>query len=225
MKTIAIKCASCGAALNVTSESTRIVRCSHCDYVNKINYKGETEIWVDGTESHRSNLRTFMNKRLRSIGLDVGAQVSLAGEVFNLIGGLEFSYEDGFFVKFVLRSNNPLDIKDYFLMWDTEFFGLYAYEKRSGITEKRLKKMEVGKSFKTEMGDKIVVDEKGKAKIISFAGEVPFVVDEDEEIEYFDGYFLNKDGLFTIDKTKNRFQVYFGKEIDAGDIKVLKEPP
>jgi hypothetical protein len=49
MKTIAIKNASCGAALNITSEHTRIVGCSHCDYVNKINYKGETEIWVDGT--------------------------------------------------------------------------------------------------------------------------------------------------------------------------------
>ena len=64
MEVRAIKCASCGAALNVTSESTKIVRCSHCGYVNKINYKGETEIWVDGSESHKTNIRTFMNKRL-----------------------------------------------------------------------------------------------------------------------------------------------------------------
>lgn len=220
MKTIAIKCAGCGSPLDVKSESTRIIRCTYCNFVNKINYKGETEIWVDGSESHKTNLRNFMNKRLQSWGLDVGVDINLEDEDFFIIGALEYAYEDGFFIKFVLRSTDPNDKKDYFLMWDTEYFGLYSYEKRSGITENNVKKLKVGKSIKTDMGDKIVVDEIGIAKIVSFAGEIPFIVDEDEEIEYFDGYFLNKDGLFTIDKTKDRFQVYIGKEIDGNKIKI-----
>ena len=61
----AIKCASCKAPLEIYSESTKVIRCKYCDFVNRINFKGETDVLVDAGESYASVVRTVMKDRIK----------------------------------------------------------------------------------------------------------------------------------------------------------------
>jgi len=210
MEITAIKCGSCNAPLEVFSESAKVVRCKYCDFVNRINFKGETEVLVDAGASYKSVARTVMKKRVKDF--EIGKWMNIDGDKYFITGLLEWQYEGGFWYDFLLRK--PEDRLDYYLSYDTEAFILYRFARRSGITKKVIEKMKLGTTIKTERDERIVLEERGTCKIVGFSGEIPFAADEGESRDYYDGYFLDKDDLFTVHVMEDKFTVWFGKEVD-----------
>ena len=69
--------------------------------------------------------------------------------------------------------------------------------------------------FLQSKDERIVLEERGIAKVVGFAGEIPFIVDEGDKRNYYDGYFMDKDVLFSVHILKDKFNVWFGKEVEV----------
>jgi len=195
VKPIKLNCGSCKSPLEIFSEGTKFKRCDYCGFVNYI-------VWKDPTSPETSTEKILKIGKFKGFGdFKIGNDIKIDNEPFKVIGALRYSSYDGGWYEFLVR--NIQSRKEYWISYEEGNYKFYDKVKRSGITRELLKK----RSGETRLGT-FRITEKGKAKISSFGGEIPFIVNPKEKIEWWDGIIGGK--LLSVEAVEDEFEVYVG---------------
>ncbi|MHA1379246.1 MAG: DUF4178 domain-containing protein [Candidatus Helarchaeota archaeon] len=190
-----INCASCKAPLELYSNSTKFKRCDYCGFVNYIIRE------PDGTYNTSKEKSSKIGK-FRGFGdLQIGQKITIDTVPYLVVGAMRYVSSDSVWYELLIK--NMQTKKELFLSYEEGQYILYEKMKKTGITRDLLD----GKQHVTRYGT-MELYEKGKAKITEFDGEIPYMIDKDEKLEWFDGMIGNR--KFSVESVKDEFEVYFG---------------
>ncbi|MHA1300553.1 MAG: DUF4178 domain-containing protein [Candidatus Helarchaeota archaeon] len=193
-----LECASCHAPLKLYSTSTKFKRCEYCGFVNYIVRE------PDGTYG-TSDKKTSKIGKFRGFGdLQIGQKITIDNVPYLVVGAMRYVSKDSVWYELLIK--NMRTKEEYFFSYEEGQYILYDKMKKTGITRDLLD----GKQHVTRYGT-MELYEKGKAKISEFDGEIPYMIDKDEEIEWFDGMIGRK--KFSVEAVKDEFEVYFGEPV------------
>ena len=191
-----VECASCHAPLELYSSSAKFKRCDYCGFVNYIVRE------EDGSYSTSKEKSTAIGT-FRGFGdLKVGNKITVDDVPYLIVGAMRYASRDSVWYELLMKNMNTKE--EHYLSYEDGQYILYDKIKKSGITRDLLD----GESHVTRYGT-MELYEKGKAKITEFSGEIPYMIDKDEELEWFDGMIGKK--KFSVEAVKDEFEVYFGE--------------
>lgn len=190
-----IECASCKAPLELYSLSTKLKRCDYCGFVNYIIRES------DGTYGTSKEKSSRIGKFKGFGDLRIGNKITIDNIPYLVVGAMRYVSSDSVWYELLIKNMHTKE--EYYLSYEEGQYILYDKIKKSGITRDLLD----GNKHVTRYGT-MELYEKGKAKITEFDGEIPYLIDKDEKIEFFDGMIGNR--KFSIEAVKDEFEVYFG---------------
>ena len=191
-----IECASCNAPLELYFSSTKFKRCEYCGFVNYIIMES------DGTYGSSKEKSSAIGK-FRGFGdFIVGDKITIDDVPYLIVGAMRYVSRDSVWYELLIK--NMQTKKEFYLSYEEGQYILYEKIKKSGITRDLLD----GNPHMTRYGT-IELYEKGMARITEFDGEIPYLIDQDEELEWFDGLIGRK--KFSVEAVKDEFEVYFGE--------------
>ena len=190
----ALSCPKCGAPLNLQSEDTRTVKCEYCDTIIQLD-----------TQQNVSRIGKYVPKKDTG-PLKLGMQGNFRGRNFQVVGLLEYSNVDGdvWWEYLVVFDDGESAWISYD---DGDWSILFKKKLRSPLPENPRPGQVV-----TINNMSVFIEEVGVAKITNVAGEIPFAVDADEEINYIDGYNTEDDSLVSIEYTEDEIEMFIGYE-------------
>lgn len=194
-----LKCLKCGAPLDLKSPEIRTIKCEFCDTVNML-------------DNNQAPAKMGKHVPKRQAGpLQVGASGNYKGRPFTLVGLLEYTDDENYsWWEYLMR------FEDGSVAWLQ-----YDDEEWSVLFKKRLKS-EVPKNIRagqriTINGLQVTIEEVGDAVISHVEGQIPFVVDADDDIFFIDGY-TPDDQLVSIEYTDEEMELFIGEEVTRGQL-------
>lgn len=171
-----------------------------CDYCGQTNF-----INADSLEAMGKQVKLVdYGSRLR-----IGANGSLNGNSFYVLGRMRFNYGDGYWDEWLLDIPN-LPEEYYWLQEDEGEFLLFHEIENEEEEPADFEDLEPGMVM--EYGDfDVFITEKRQATVNGGEGEIPFQVIPDEQVDFVDG--IGKGFAISIEYLPDDEEVYYGEII------------
>jgi hypothetical protein len=203
MATQSFSCPSCGAPLTLENRFTKVVICQYCGQTSNVTPAG-----LDPT-GQKALLADFPSI------LSIGAEGSLSGTPFRVLGRLRYKYDEGFWDEWFLQLDGGRKV------WLQEDEGTFVAFDKAAITSAipEFRSIKVGSTIQIN-GREVFVVEKNEAVIAGGEGELLFSIHPGEQVDYVDGNTGGK--VVSIEFAPDEIAMSIGEQIQLTDIKINK---
>lgn len=193
-------CASCGAPAEVKNRFSKILICGYCGTHLRVTDGG---VALAGKHPKLADFPSIFT---------VGCRGIILGKPFTALGRLRYDYGGGHYDEWFLEYDGAP-------AWFTEDEGTYALylEKDEAEDFPEVSAVRPGQTVMVD-GKKVMVKEKGKARVAGGEGELSFYAEPGSEVTYFDG--LSEGKKISIECTESEVEVFTGRVVLKRDITV-----
>ena len=195
-------CSSCGAAIEITNRFSKVVVCSYCGTHHSVNDNG-----LDPSGKH-PKLAEYPSI------FKVGSSGTILGKPFKALGRIKYKYDGGYFTEWFLDYDEQT-------AWFTEDEGTYSIytDLLEAVDIPNISALKAGQNIDIS-GKKVMIKEKGHAKVEGGEGELYFKADPGMEITYIDA--VSEGKKIAIEFSENEVELFTGRPLLKRDI-VIKE--
>ncbi len=199
-----MKCASCGAPVEVKNRFSKVLVCGYCGTHLKVEDDGG--VAIAGTHAKLAQFPSIFQ---------VGTRGTILGKPFTALGRMRYKYPGGFFDEWFIEYDGEM-------AWFAEDEGTYAiyFESESVEEFPDLSSVRAGQNV-TVNGKRVMVKEKGKAVIEGGEGELSFYLEPGTEVVYMDG--ISDGKKVSIEATESEIELFFGRPLLSRDIVVQSQ--
>ena len=196
-----LHCPSCGAPLPLANRFVKMVACDFCSQVALVK-RGSLE----------ATGKTAVLADLPSL-LYLGATGKLRGRAFEIIGRLQYGYEDGYWHEWYLSLD---DGRHGWLQEDEGRLTLYEKDRLVGRVPP-FDDVRVGETVRVA-GRSVFVTEKGRAQILGGEGQLAFPLLPGERIDFIDGQ--DDDVQVSLEYAPDEVELMTGFAVDRDRLQV-----
>jgi hypothetical protein len=195
-----LQCTSCGAPVEIRNRFSKVFVCAYCGTHLRVTDSG-----LDITGKH-PKLAEFPSI------LSVGCRGTILGKPFTALGRMRYDYGGGHFDEWFLDHDGAT-------AWLSEDEGTFALYTEMEEAEKfpDVASVRAGQTVTVD-GRKVMIKEKGKARIAGGEGELSFYVEPGTEVVYIDG--ISEGKKISIECTEDEIELFTGRVVLKKDITV-----
>ena len=195
-----LQCTSCGASVDIKNRFSKVFVCNYCGTHLRVSDSG-----LDIAGKH-PKLAQFPSI------FQVGSRGTILGRPFTALGRMRYNYGGGYFDEWFLEYDGGT-------AWFTEDEGtLSLYQEVEEADEfPDIDTVRPGQSVMI-CGKKVMIKEKGKAKVEGGEGELSFYAEPGTEVTYIDGIAEGK--KISIECSEDEIEMFTGRAVLKKDIAV-----